>query len=163
MRKFTLEQRITRLEKLLSNRKPVKKESRKVNRRKAKNESALRSDIFDALTSVFGDHFSDKGYYSSRRDWFSNLQNAKNYSNDMMVDDAIMWLASDYGYDADLLEDLRDDIADDLAQLADDTLGSADEDDDEDDWDDWDDDNDDEYDEYDESLKKNLKRRVTRM
>jgi hypothetical protein len=74
--------------------------------------------------------------------------------NDMMVDDAIMYLANDYGYDEESLEDLRDDIADYIADCADKVYKQED-------WeDDWDEDREDDWDEDDEdfeSLKRNMR------
>lgn len=114
MRKLTLESRIARLEKLFNIKKAVK------------NESALPNDLYLDLADVFDEHFGSEDNYSSARELKDHLFAASQCENDMMVDNAIMYLASDFGYDEDELEDLRNEITDDLAELADNTLNELD-------------------------------------
>jgi len=120
MRKPTLEQRIARLESIIS-RKATKKESRKINRRKTKNESALRPDMLEDLQSIFSDRFC-ADYFSSMSEFKDNIFAASQGQNDQLVDDAIMWMVEDYDYDEEEMEGLRDEIANDLAQLSDDFI-----------------------------------------
>lgn len=150
-RKMTLENRIARLERLLGN-KSVKKESRRVTRR-SKNESALRPDMHDDLVTIFDDRFNGPGYYDSMREFKNNIEYMSTGDNDMMVDDAIMWLASDFGYDEAELEDLRDAIAADLAQMAADEIH---------DWDLWYEDEDEDWDEEDEEFESCRRRPMRR-
>ena len=149
MRKPTIEQRIARLEKLLSSRKSVKKESRNANRRIVKNESALQPNMHEDLLSIFDNRFCGGEYFGSHRNFKDNMWAASQGENDRLVDDAIMWLVDDFGYDEEELEDLRDDIADDLAEMADDMIH---------DYDDWDEDES----EYDESAKRSFGRKSVR-
>jgi hypothetical protein len=131
-RSVLLEKRIARLEKLI------------------KNESGIVFDgmgrILRDLETVFYDHFGNEDNYDSEREFEENMFAACEGANDMMVDDAIMYLANDYGYDEESLEDLRDDIADYIADCADKVYKQED-------WeDDWDED-----DEDFESLKRNMR------
>ena len=114
MIKRTLEQRIARLEKLLNGK--VKKSYKF--EKTFKNESVLPYDIISDLNSVFYDHFGNEDNYSTEREFEENMFAACEGDNDMMVDDAIMYLANDYGHDEEGLQDLRDDIADYIAGCA---------------------------------------------
>lgn len=138
-----IEHRLARLEKLLSSDKSVKNEGRL--------KRAMRSD----LQSVFDDHLGSEDCYDDEREFKENMFALTQGDNDPAVDSAIMYMSSDFGYDEDLLEDLRDDIADALAKMADD-LDLDYDDDDDDDWDDDDWDDDDMY----ESRRRKLERRV---
>lgn len=95
-----IEKRLIRLEKMM------------------KNESALPYDVISDLNSVFYDHFGNEDNYDSVKEFEENMFAACEGDNDMMVDDAIMYLANDYGHDEEGLEDLRDDIADYIAGCA---------------------------------------------
>ena len=129
MRKPTIEQRITRLEKMIS-------------RKSVKNEAKLKRKMNIDLQEVFVDHLGSKDCYDSERDFKENMFALTQGDNDSAVDSAIMYMSSDFGYDEDLLEDLRDDIADALAEMADD-LDLDYGDDEDDDWEDEDDEDDD--------------------
>lgn len=137
-RSILLEKRIARLEKLI------------------KNESIEFGDmdrVLCDLETVFYDHFANEDNYDSKEDFKNNIEYASNGDNDMMVDDAIMWLASDFNYDEADLEDLRDDIAGKIAEYATDVFDEEDWDEDED-WEDEDCDEDEEF----ESFRRNTSR-----
>lgn len=107
MRKLTLEQRVARLEKLLS---------RKAS--KSRKFEGLHPDMLQELQMIFDNHFASPSYYGSRREFQLEMEAMADDANDMMVDDAIMYLANDYGYNEDRLESARDDISDSLSQMA---------------------------------------------
>ena len=132
MKKLTLGQRIVRLEKLLST-------------KSKKNESALPRNMYRDLRSIFEDRFCGEGYFDSLRNFKDHMWALSQGEDDDLVREAIHWMADDFDYDEESLDDYYDEIADDLAQMADDVLH------------DWDID-DDELDEFDESCK----RRATR-
>ena len=123
MRKPTIEQRIARLEKMIS-------------RKSVKNEAKLKRKMNIDLQEVFVDHLGSRDCYDSERDFKENIFALTQGDNDPAVDSAIMYMSSDFGYDEDLLEDLRDDIADALAEMADDLDLDYGDNEDEDDWDD---------------------------
>ena len=137
MRKPTVEQRIARLEKMIS-------------RKSVKNEAKLKRAMRRDLQSVFDDHLGSEDCYDSERDFKENIFALTQGDNDPAVDSAIMYMSSDFDYDEDLLDDLRDDIADALAEMADDLDLDYGDNEDEDDWDDEDDDDNPYYDPNDE-------------
>lgn len=103
--KRSLESRIARLESLISNKKSVKNES-------------LHQDMMNELHDIFDEHFACEDCYSSRREFILEMEGMADVANDMMVDDAIMYLCNEYGYDEDSLYSFRDDIEDALADMA---------------------------------------------
>jgi hypothetical protein len=107
MRKITLEQRVARLEKLFNSK--IKK-SRKF--------EGLHPDMLHELQTIFDNHFASPSYYGSKREFQLEMEGMADGANDMMVDDAIIYLVNDYGYNEDRLESARDDIADSLSQMA---------------------------------------------
>lgn len=137
IRKLTLEQRIANLEKLLYGRKT------------AKNESVLNPTMHEDLLSIFDNRFCGGEYFGSHRSFKDNMQAAAQGNNDQLVDDAIMWLVDDFGYNEEELEELRGEIADDLAEMAGDMIH---------DYDDWDEDE--EYESIKRSRRKSLESKL---
>ena len=78
----------------------------------------LHPDMLQELQVVFDNNFGAPGYYGSEREFQLEMEGMADGTNDMMVSDAIQYLCDEFGYDADRLESVRDDIADDLSQMA---------------------------------------------
>lgn len=78
----------------------------------------LHPDMLRELQIVFDNNFGAPGYYGSEREFQLEMEGMADGTNDMMVSDAIQYLCDEFGYDADRLESVRDDIADDLSQMA---------------------------------------------
>lgn len=78
----------------------------------------LHPDMLQELQIVFDNNFGAPGYYGSEREFQLEMEGMADGTNDMMVSDAIQYLCDEFGYDADRLESVRDDIADDLSQMA---------------------------------------------
>ena len=84
-----------------------------------KNES-LDSRLLDSLRFIFKCFCND--YFDSDRELVSNMQRLATYSNDSMVDDAIIWLSDNTSRDTDELENYRGEIEDYLAEWASDFM-----------------------------------------
>ena len=78
----------------------------------------LHPDMLQELQVVFDNNFGAPGYYGSEHEFQLEMEGMADGTNDMMVSDAIQYLCDEFGYDADRLESVRDDIADDLSQMA---------------------------------------------
>ena len=78
----------------------------------------LHPDMLRELQMVFDNNFGSPSYYGSDREFQLEMEGLADGTNDMMVSDAIQCLCDEFGYDADRLESVRDDIADDLSQMA---------------------------------------------
>lgn len=78
----------------------------------------LHPDMLQELQIVFDNNFASPNYYGSEREFQLEMEGMADGTNDMMVSDAIQYLCDEFGYDADRLESVRDDIADDLSQMA---------------------------------------------
>lgn len=78
----------------------------------------LHPDMLQELQVVFDNNFASPNYYGSEREFQLEMEGMADGTNDMMVSDAIQYLCDEFGYDADRLESVRDDIADDLSQMA---------------------------------------------
>lgn len=85
--------------------------------RRRKNES-LDSDLLANLEEVFNDNFALPSYYGSDREFRLEIEAMADSTNDMMVDDAIMYLCDKFGYNARQLEHFRDELANELSILA---------------------------------------------
>lgn len=116
-RKMILEKRIMRLENLIKE-SELDSKTRPSCSRKSKNESALRPDMHDDLRTIFDDRFCGSDYFDTNSSFKNNMIAASQGDNDSLVDDAIMWMVDDFGYDEEELNGLRDEIADDLAQMS---------------------------------------------
>ena len=102
-----LESRIARLEKLMK-----------------KNES-LEGDIFDNLEEIFDDHFCNNDDWAPRK-LKAQMQAAARGDNNRLIGLAMKYLEDEYGYDPEVLENLRDEIVDDISELASDCLDNLD-------------------------------------
>lgn len=78
----------------------------------------LHPDMLQELQIVFDNNFASPNYYGSEHEFQLEMEGMADGTNDMMVSDAIQYLCDEFGYDADCLESVRDDIADDLSQMA---------------------------------------------
>lgn len=84
--------------------------------RKRKNEGRIPDPILvDDLEEVFND-IANPSHYGS--DFELEMEGMADNANDMMVNDVLQRLCDEYGYTVDSLESIRDDIADHLAQMA---------------------------------------------
>lgn len=94
--------------------------------RKRKNEGRIPDPILvDDLEEVFND-IANPSYYGSEDDFELEMEGMADNANDMMVNDVLQRLCDEYGYTVDSLESIRDDIADQLAQMAQELLDEMD-------------------------------------
>ena len=96
----------------------MKRVSRRFNKFENNKYSSLPIDMYYDLKSVFENRFCEDGYYDDEVEFKENIESMSSCDNDTMVDDAIMWMADDFGWDDDILEDYREDITIDLAKMA---------------------------------------------